>query len=836
MSQPLRILFVEDILANQELAERQLRAERLEFVSLRIETRNAFLKALDDFQPGLIISAYAMPEFDGMQALKLTQQLHSDIPFIVFTDLVNVDTAVECIKAGACDYVIKEHAQRLPFAAREALRLHATLYDVTALKQAEEALSNRNRELLILNTTAVDLARAQSLEESGEFIVHKLKEISGAIAVTFGLYDPVQKNIRVKHAEFDPGVMNKLVRSLGWKQLSMITFPVDDSVHRDFIDHPIQYRKSFSEVTFGVIPELVSGIVQTLLGVDRFLGITFVLEGELYGAALVALRAKTSNPSYELIESFAQMTAVSLKRCQAEEALRENEENLKESQEIGKIGSWIYDLSGRIQWSEQMYRLYGVPASTNIPDAESFVALVHPDDRPAMLAWINAIAAEERPGEIEYRVVLPDEAIRTLSGIGRLIYDAANKPVRIAGTAQDITKRKQQEAEILKNNREISLLYEASQQLSQSLDLQSIYLSFCSLISSNMACDTLYIAGFDCQTELIRAKFAFMSGTPVDVSEFPPIPLEPVGSGIQSPVIRSGKSRMVNDYAEALKKTQTNYYIDEDGVVLEPEAEPVPGKFTQSGLFVPILLNNRVTGVVQIQSNEKSAYSLENLRIADALVSQIAVAENNAQLYEQSLNEIKARRQAEASLIQAYDATIAGWSQAMELRDKEIGGHALRVADLTLQIARALGVSEDMLVHIRRGAMLHDIGKLGVPDKILHKAGALTDEELVIMNKHPEFAYEMLSPIEYLRPAVDIPYCHHEKWDGSGYPRGLKGQDIPLDARIFALVDVYDALTSDRPYRAAWSHERALAFIRDQSGKQFDPHITPMFIELLEKL
>ena len=144
-----------------------------------------------------------------------------------------------------------------------------------------------------------------------------------------------------------------------------------------------------------------------------------------------------------------------------------------------------------------------------------------------------------------------------------------------------------------------------------------------------------------------------------------------------------------------------------------------------------------------------------------------------------------------------------------------------------------MGISETQIVHIRRGALLHDMGKLGIPDYILHKPGKLTDEEWVIMKQHPQFAYDMLSSIDYLRPALDIPYCHHEKWDGSGYPRGLKGEQIPLAARIFAVIDVWDALTSDRPYRPAWSHEKTLAYIRDLSGTHFDPKVVDLFIKTM---
>ncbi len=185
--------------------------------------------------------------------------------------------------------------------------------------------------------------------------------------------------------------------------------------------------------------------------------------------------------------------------------------------------------------------------------------------------------------------------------------------------------------------------------------------------------------------------------------------------------------------------------------------------------------------------------------------------------------------QAHSQLLSAYDATIEGWSRAMDLRDKETEGHTQRVTQLSEKLAKIAGIRQDELIQIRRGSLLHDIGKLGVPDSILLTPNKLTDEEWEVMRKHPQYAYEMILPIEYLRPALDIPYCHHEKWDGTGYPRGLKGEEIPLSARIFAIVDVWDALTSDRPYRAAWDKQKTLQYINEQSGKHFDPHIVELF-------
>jgi putative nucleotidyltransferase with HDIG domain len=179
----------------------------------------------------------------------------------------------------------------------------------------------------------------------------------------------------------------------------------------------------------------------------------------------------------------------------------------------------------------------------------------------------------------------------------------------------------------------------------------------------------------------------------------------------------------------------------------------------------------------------------------------------------------------------AYDSTLEGWSKALDLRDKDTEGHTRRVTELTDRLARDLGIGEAERVHIRRGAMLHDIGKMGIPDAILLKEGPLSEEEWKIMKQHPDLAMSMLSSISFLRHALDIPYCHHEKWDGSGYPRGLKGREIPIAARIFAVVDVYDALTSDRPYRRAWSGEDALDHIRSGAGSHFDPDAASAFIQ-----
>ncbi len=183
-------------------------------------------------------------------------------------------------------------------------------------------------------------------------------------------------------------------------------------------------------------------------------------------------------------------------------------------------------------------------------------------------------------------------------------------------------------------------------------------------------------------------------------------------------------------------------------------------------------------------------------------------------------------------LLISYHKTIEGWAGALDLRDHETEGHTQRVTQKSVKLAHAIGISDDQLDHVRMGALLHDVGKLGIPDSILLKPGQLTEEEWKVMKLHPVYAHEWLSPIDFLKTAIDIPHCHHEKWDGSGYPRGLKGEEIPIFARLFAIVDVWDALCSDRPYRAAMPESEVLEYIRNGSGKHFDPALVEVFISL----
>jgi putative nucleotidyltransferase with HDIG domain len=289
--------------------------------------------------------------------------------------------------------------------------------------------------------------------------------------------------------------------------------------------------------------------------------------------------------------------------------------------------------------------------------------------------------------------------------------------------------------------------------------------------------------------------------------------------------------------AFAISKTIVYQVVETGEPVLTTNAQNDP-RFDQqksvalnqlrSILCVPLKIKDELIGVVYVENRAHvGIFHESDLSLFSAFADQAAGAIDNARLFE----NLKA---ANKELEIAYQATLEGWVRALDLRDKETEGHTQRVAALTQRLSEALGVDAGAMIHITRGALLHDIGKMAIPDAILLKPASLTNEERLLVQQHPAFAYQMLNPIDFLHEAIDIPYCHHEKWDGTGYPRGLKGDEIPFAARIFSVVDVWDALVSDRRYRKALPYGKARRHILDGSGKHFDARVVDAFLKLDE--
>lgn len=354
---------------------------------------------------------------------------------------------------------------------------------------------------------------------------------------------------------------------------------------------------------------------------------------------------------------------------------------------------------------------------------------------------------------------------------------------------------------------DLSMLLEVSLELSESLDLETVL-------------QTAIVGAVGVLRLDSGAIYLLKDGNLRLGATVPPLPS---GYRVESSMLALDEHPHIS---EALHSRRPVFIRDANKVVLTAsEQAAIEGRKIRSILYVPVVARGVPEAVIIVGSaSVHEGFSGREVALCQMLSAEIGYAVTNARLYE-------AVESAARELRAAYDATLAGWSQALEMRDQDTRGHTDRSADLAVELARRLGVPEEQLGNVRRGALLHDIGKMAVPDRILHKAGPLDEAEWLVMRKHPEFAWELLRGIGFLSSALEIPFCHHERWDGSGYPRGLRGEDIPLPARIFAVIDVYDALTSDRPYRMAWTHDEALVYIDSQAGVQFDPEVVRAFLE-----
>lgn len=325
---------------------------------------------------------------------------------------------------------------------------------------------------------------------------------------------------------------------------------------------------------------------------------------------------------------------------------------------------------------------------------------------------------------------------------------------------------------------------------------------------------TVYISLFDPRRKRLFCVHLEHEHTALDASLVPDIHLADAQKNLQAEVMLSGQAQVVDDLQAIYPLAHRNPLYK------------TPGKPPRSVVYLPMISKGVKIGLVQIHSPLPGRFNQTDTALFGLVTNTAAIALHNAQLA-QDLEHTS------LDLAQTYEATIEGWTRALELRDFTTERHTQRVVTITIELSKKLGLDGRDLLRVRRGAQLHDIGKMGIPDQILLKPGPLDDSEWRIMRRHPVYAYELLRPIPHFNEILEIPYCHHEKWDGSGYPRRLRGEEIPLSARIFSVVDVWDALSSNRPYRAAWPANQVIDYIDYQSNKQFEPEVTRAFLDLV---
>ena len=483
----------------------------------------------------------------------------------------------------------------------------------------------------------------------------------------------------------------------------------------------------------------------------------------------------------------------------SEEALREGEAKYRTL--VERIPAIIYtaavdEAKTRLYVSPQVERILGFTQAEYLADSELWRELIHPDDRQRILGESEYFYATSEPFISEYRTFTRDGSVLWFHDEAVILTDAAGKPQYIQGVRMDITERKLAEEKIKTPLAQLASLRAIDAAIMSTHDLRMIFYILLSQTIAKLQVDAARILLFNSSEKIL--EFGAAQGFHT--------------AGIEKAHVHLGEEIAGRAALEGVLldgHRLTKEFFSSTAPVLANEG------FT-CFYAVPLISKGKIKGVLEVFEREHSQHDRGWVDFLNSLAGQAAIAIDNVSLF----NDLQ---HSNADLRLAYETTLEGWSAALDLRDRETEGHTRRVTKLTEQVAKSMGIAGDELVNIRRGALLHDIGKVGIPDRILHKRGPLTNNDWKTMRKHPQFAYNMLSPIAYLHGALDIPFCHHEKWDGSGYPRGLKGEEIPLAARIFAVADVFDALTANRPYRKGWSRRKTLKHIRDQAGIHFDP-------------
>ena len=493
-------------------------------------------------------------------------------------------------------------------------------------------------------------------------------------------------------------------------------------------------------------------------------------------------------------------------RKQTEDQLRESERRFREFLETVNLAALVLDNEGRVEFIND-YLLNLTGSSRNKVVGNSFFnRFLEPDDK-----FIDTYLAGIKNGQIPLHF---ESLILTSLGLKRII--AWNNTILrniewvvtgIVCIGEDITEFRKNEDRAKIQIQRVSALHSIDVVISSSFDARIVFSVIVDQVMNQMGVDAVRILTYDPGDQMLT----YTADRGFNYSD------QMIGS-FSLGDSHSGKT---------ILDRQTIRYPESDS-----DVKTLPHIFEQEGFVVgystPMTVKGQVKGVIEVYNRSRLETDSSWMEFYETLAGQAAIAIENNEMFDRLERTL-------ADLTAAYDSTLEGWVRALDLRDKETIGHTQRVAMMVVRFALELGVSGDNLVNIRRGALLHDIGKMGIPDYILNKAGPLTDEERLIIQRHPQYAYELLQPIHYLRLSLDIPYAHHERWDGLGYPRGLKGEEIPLAARIFSVVDVWDALGSTRTYREKWDQKKMLDYLEEQSGQKFDPSIVKVFIDLFKR-
>ena len=788
---PLRVLIVEDTPDDAEMMVLRLTDEGFQPEWRRVQTEADYLAALET-NPDLILADWSLPQFSGLRALQLMNARGRRIPFIIVSGSIGEEPAVEALRQGANDYVLKDRPARLGRAVRRALE---DIQQRAERKLAGEALRLSEEKYRTLVNEVND--GFYVTDSAGVFTF-----TNPALARIFG-FDSPEALVGRKITDF---VAPELQGGLSQAYQSAMQIGHDLEVMNGQIERPDGTRAAIEIKSVYVVE---AGQIAGSRGVVR---------------DVTERKQAEETLRHRLAELEALHTvSTALRTAQTrDEALPILLDEMLAALETSTGIIWLYDPDRDELRAAVARGWFSQLSETPIKPGEGIAGTVFASGQAYLSTEFRSDPLSGATTHAQIPAGLSGACVPIRSGevaVG-VLFISMPPPRQITP----------EQAKLLESLTEIAgaslhrmNLHEATvRQLDQLRSLHDIDLAITASMDLRI---TLNVLLSHVLTQLkVDAADVMLLNPRLQTLEYA------AGHGFRTDALINTRLRLGAEYAGRAALERKLVHIP-DLRLGEPDFLHSPF-FSIEGFVayygMPLIVKGQVKGVLEIFHRAPLPARPDWVNLLETLAEQAAIAIDNAQLFSDL-------QRSNIELALAYDATIEGWSHALDLRDKETEGHSLRVTELTLRLAKAMGTGDDELVHIRRGALLHDIGKLGVPDRILLKSEPLTDDEWAWMRKHPQLAFDMLAPIAYLKPALDIPYCHHEKWDGTGYPRGLKGEQIPLAARLFAVVDVWDALTSDRPYRKAWSKEEALDHLRAQAGKHFDPKAVELFMRVLNE-
>ena len=766
-----RILILEESPAKAKEAAQALQQNSRKFGIAIVASHPEFMETLRSFQADAVISAYRLSGFDGL-ALKETLAYDESLPFILWTEPINELTAVECMKAGATDYVLKNQLTRLPIAVENAL-------------QKRENTLEKNKTISLLKSSE---ERFRRLAENAQDIIHRFSYLPEP---HFEYINPAVTRITGYTPEDhykDPLLGNKLIH------------PDDYHLFADFIrgefspDQPLTLRWIrkdgeiiWVEMRFTPIKN-EKGEVIAVEGITRDISAWKRREEELERHFQVALAFYNTSLALRSAETIAEILPVFLNETLS---IFNTENGAVCLYEKTKNALNFADCRGCFSRLSKGETALGSGIISNVLKsgepflacqfAEKFNLLADIDiNLPPYSTFVCYPIKTTKETEGLLLLVIPDEEVTPSEFIllGSLTEMAGIAIHRINLFEQTVRRLK-----------ELQSLHYIDKAIAARLDINLLLNLILDHVLAQLNVDEARI--YQYYPRINKLERVVVKGY---------IPGSPQHFALSAGEETAGRAVLQNK--TIVTKEKSYYCID-----------------------IPLITENQIKGVLEVYIKNPLHKNAEWQNFLEIIAGQTAIAIANAQLFDDL-------QKANTELNAAYDATIEGWAHALDLRDHETEGHSRRVTEMTVKLAEAIGISGDELIHIRRGSLLHDIGKMAIPDAILLKPGELEEKDMAVMREHPRLAKQLLSRIPYLVPALDIPMYHHEKWDGTGYPNGLKGEEIPLAARIFAVVDVFDALTSERPYRPAWPQKKALRYLKEQSGKHFDPRIVKKFFQL----